>query len=518
MRLTTVRVPDWPPLAWLAICQRTTGDVRGFIGGRVEVSADSFSEAVWAGSYAEGDFDKTDIVFGSGGRIRDGMFVFVSAASTVDRLYALDRNDNVWVSNSLPCLLANAGASLAVDCETYEGIFNSIIDGLHKYRKSVPTTAGPVRVVYFDNLAWDGYNLVSVPKPAESRDFDSYESYRAFLDSTMASLAANAGAIERKHPYTLLSTLSSGYDSSTVTTLALGAGCKEAIGFDRARGGADDSGRQTAECLGVRFHEVETSAWRATPYALVPFLATATSGASSVVFQGAEAQLAGRVVLTGFHGDKVWDKKTKHLGSDLVRGDTSGTDLTEFRLLAGFIHCPVPYWGALQIRDIHAISNSAELEPWDVPRRYSRPICRRIVEERGVPREAFGVRKAAAAQPTLRPWDFLTPESRRDYLAWLRARRWEWIRRGRMPPMPAADALLVRAARLGQKVERLRLKPWVRKLDPYASRLLGVFHIEILRPRRIHRFVFHWAIERQKAKYPPPPEPVAIRRRTVVSC
>ena len=126
----------------------------------------------------------------------------------------------------------------------------------------------------------------------------------------------------------------------------------------------------------------------------IPFLAADAEG-EDVCFAGAQDILPGRVLLTGFHGDKVWSPHTTALGENLVRTDLSG--LSEYRLWTGFIHCPVPFMTARQIRDIHAVSRSAEMQPWSVRGDYNRPICRRIVEGCGVPRGAFGVKKRAAA-------------------------------------------------------------------------------------------------------------------------
>src|SRR3989304_1630101 len=94
-RIAYTAVPDWPPLAWLARCRpgRTTVDV--FHGLRVEGTPQWFVEAVWADRYAEADFDRTDLVFGSGGRLRNGMLTFVSSGSTVDRLQFLRRREEV---------------------------------------------------------------------------------------------------------------------------------------------------------------------------------------------------------------------------------------------------------------------------------------------------------------------------------------------------------------------------------------------------------------------------------------
>src|SRR2546426_6038614 len=46
------------------------------------------------------------------------------------------------------------------------------------------------------------------------------------------------------------------------------------------------------------------------------------------------------------------------------------------------------------IAETQRISRSREMAPWDVDAGYSRPICRRILETAGVPREAFGDRKS----------------------------------------------------------------------------------------------------------------------------
>jgi hypothetical protein len=86
LRFEYVPVPSWPALAWLAQCHRAHNVVTVFHGSGVEVTDDWFAEAAWAGDFDAGDFDRTDVVAGSGGRIRGDELVFVSSASTVDRL------------------------------------------------------------------------------------------------------------------------------------------------------------------------------------------------------------------------------------------------------------------------------------------------------------------------------------------------------------------------------------------------------------------------------------------------
>jgi hypothetical protein len=76
-----------------------------------------------------------------------------------------------------------------------------------------------------------------------------------------------------------------------------------------------------------------------------------------------------------------------------------GGSLAEFRLRVGFIHVPAAYFGGVRQPDMLAIAKSAEMRPWSVGGDYDRPIPRRILEEKGVPREAFGYRKRVACRP-----------------------------------------------------------------------------------------------------------------------
>jgi hypothetical protein len=493
-------------LAWIAVCEEGADEVTVFVGSGVEVTDDWLCEGIWDGPYIAGDLDRTDVVFGSGVRLRGDTVVFVSSGTTVDRLHAWEGEGEQYVSNSLPCILAFAGGRLDLFFEQYGRVSRSIVKGLDAYERSLPTTVGPVQLTYFNNLVWDGHELSEVPKPDLERDFSTYETYRSFLDETMERLSTNARAPQRRSPFGLVSTLSSGYDSPTSSVLASQVGCHRAFGFDLARRNRHDSGAPIARILGLQYDTVETKAWRSEPMAAVPFLAALTSNGSSVPFKGAEALLAGNVVFTGFHGDKVWDRKTQDLGPNIVRSDGSGTDLTEYRLWVGFVNCAVPFLGVRQIKDIHGITISADLAPWDIKGGYSRPICRRIVEERSVPRHEFGVEKKATAQFILRADNFLTREMRLDYYRWLRSRRLAWVSRGVKPPSRLTDARFVARARVGMMTERLRGSGAVnrlgRRVDGMLTRLLPESD-----PRKrhvFHQYAFHWAVERAKERYPEP--------------
>jgi hypothetical protein len=493
-RLRFVLVPDWPMLAWLARCEPGGGAVTVFHGARVETADDWFCEAAWAGEYEAGGFDLTDIVAGSGGRVRDGRLTFVSSGSTVDRLHSFEARGATWVSNSLACLLAATGARIDPTSGKYFWIFRTVVGGLAKYRREFPTSGGDVRLTYFDNLEWDGRRLSVRRKPGGPRDFSTFERYAAFLDESMRAVGENAAARERQHRYELMSTASSGYDSSTITVLARRAGATRVLCFDQARRNVDDSGEPLARCIGMEPVVARRDGWTSAALPEPPFIAADSYG-GDVFFKGAERLLEGKVLLTGYHGDKVWAKDAKKVDENIVRGDQSGLSLTEYRLTIGMLHCPVAFWGVRQIADLHRISNSPEMAPWDVPGDYSRPICRRIVESAGVPRHMFGMEKKASWVMLLRSRQFLSPGSMDDYIGWLAAQRWDWARRGRVPPVLSRrlDLLEVQLRNAFIRVSDDSSTWWTRAAARSgASRVLARAGAA---PTYLRRFIFAWAMD-----------------------
>lgn len=501
LRFEFVSVPQWPVLAWLARCRSGSDVVTVFHGARVECTKEWFCEAAWAGPYGEGGFDETDIVAGTGGRIRHDRVVFVSPGATVDRLQSLRTPDGHWVSNSLACLLEATGTPIDPASGRYYWFFRTVVAGLHKYARRFPTERGDVQLTYFDNLVWDGRNLAVEPKPGLGKDFSTFDRYAAFLRQSMRALAENGASPLRAYQYELLSTASSGYDSSTVTVLAREAGARQVLCFDQARRGLDDSGEPLARCLGMTPVIVERHAWMASPLPEPAFMAADAHG-GDVFFRGAESLLTGKILLTGYHGDKVWDLHTTKTSPDIVRGDQSGLSVTEYRLTIGMLHAPISFWGVRQIADLCAISHSDEMKPWDVGTDYSRPICRRIVESAGVPREMFGNEKKATWVIMIRMKQFLSPASMDDYLSWLAANRRAWLRKGRVPPVldRRFDMFEVKLRNFAASAAADSAPAW--RLN--AMRATGVARVAWRLadgPTYLRRGLFGWAMEHHRAKY-----------------
>ena len=493
--------PAWPPLAWLAKCVSGSPTAHLSHGSMVEVQESSFCEAVWDAPFEGGGFDRTDIIFGSAGVAREGSFVFVSSGSTVDRLQSISVNGVTWVSNSLPCLLSAVDGSVDVTYDNYYDDFESIIHGLNHYKRTLETSVGRVRLTYFNNLKWDGHELVELPKPAPARDLGTFAEYRRFLESTIEKIAANASSAGRTFPYRLLATLSSGYDSPAVAVLARKAGLHEAISFANSRGGYADDGREIGKTLGINVTLISRDAWRAGALAEVPFIAADAKG-EDIHFGGAAKELAGCVLLTAFNGGRVWNRDPRPKDSDIVRGDQSGLALTDYRLSAGFVHVPVPFFGARHAQEIHAIGHHAEMAPFDIGGNYNRPIPRRIIEEAGIPRGRFAVSKKAASMLFFERESFLSPDSLRDFTDWLTRHSHEWSTRRKVPPFAAASLFnmskpLLAFASIGARC-LIAVAPPTQKWK--VQRLHGRLK-EAQREEYLFRYVFPWAMEKAKSRY-----------------
>ena len=503
-------IEKWPPLVWLAECINADSAIKVFHGSMVETNQTWFCEAVWDGNYDQGDFDRTDLIFGSGAHIRGSEVTFVSSGTTEDRLQSLAFDKGARISNSLACLLAFSKASLDPTYNRYFEDFGTILQGIRDCKRTLNTSVGTVQFTYFDNLQWHGEGLYEIEKPHQPRDFSSFIKYRDFLSVSLGKVLENMASEHRQHPLRMLGSLSSGYDSPAVTVLAKPYGLREAITFTQSRTGKQDDGSKIADLLGIQLFYVERDAWRTHELAEVPFIASDAKG-EDVHFKGAEVHLKGCVLLTGFHGSQAWGKKPESLTPVIARADQSGLSLTEYRLWAGFINLPIAFMGIRQIRELSAISNSPEMAPWDIPGDYSRPIARRIVETAGVPRELFGMSKKATSVLlfTITIDSRLSSQTRRQYYEFLNNQTNTWLSQGSIPPYifggileyfnQSYDFLFQTSYRINEGASG----PLKFISDRVVGRLQYFKHHRINQFKHIDPFtyIFPWAIEMAKQRY-----------------
>jgi len=405
----------WPKLAWVCVFSLENDSAEILHGPMLEVSPDWAVEAVWEGVFEKGDFDKTDLVFGSGIRKRDNQIIFVSSATGIDRLWHTQCNAMVYVSNSLPAILGVSGLALLEKYRSYARDIASIENnGLYSYVKSIPTNGSDLNIVYYNNIVWNGESLQEIAKPDKTPQFSDYRSYENYLKKASGSLGGNAQSSSRRFPVRLLVGLSTGYDSVACAVVAKYAGCKDAVSIIDSTSlwrGAD-SGAQIASCLALAckcyrhdplHYKSEVAVWAGSGN---------PGGRNLSLFEYFEPLT---FFFSGGYGDTVWERKQQ--GLDEPVGDYDEL-VSEFRLIQGIFMTQVPWWGIRHAAEIQKLNLLEEMKPWTLGTNYDRPIARRLAEEAGVPRSLFGINKKNTASN--RPfWWPSTAEADRDLRAYL---------------------------------------------------------------------------------------------------
>ena len=421
MRLETEVVSDWPKLAWVADFSRGSDCIHVLHGSHVEKGEGWCVEAVWAGDFVEGDFDKTELVFGTGIRIRDRHAIFVTAGTMLDHLWHCEHKGRFYVSNTLPGLLARTGLSLLDDYPNYTNDITTMREGLLKYKRVIPTVSSDMHVAYYYNLVYDGSGIKENPKPNVLSNFTCYTDYHSYLVDTARRLGRNMRDPHRKQAIVALSTLSSGYDSGAAAAIAREAGCTSAVTISNASSlfPRSDSGAEIAKCLGMdcttyhhntKAYKHEASVWS---------IAGRPAGLNLTIFDFPEPLC---LFFTGYRGDSIWCRAILNNSDPFWTFSIDGLSLCEFRLIQGLFHCVVPSWGGQKGDQIRQISFHKDMEPWTLHRDYDRPIPRRIMEEAGVPRKLFGNRKEVTSAQGFLPWP-LTRGGRTSFGSYLKDRR-----------------------------------------------------------------------------------------------
>jgi hypothetical protein len=418
MKLLVQRIPKWPKLAWVASISEYSDCAQVYCGPMVEIGDDWVAEAVWAGDFEGAGFDLTDIVFGSGVRVRNDRLVFVTSGSTFDRLWYSYNDDQCLVGNSLPALMAVGGLELDHHYLNYSRDVRSVSRGPRHRVRSIPAVPAPIHSAYYCNLIYHNGEVTEEPKPDTAPTFATYDDYWQFLVRTSRALGSNLRDSAREFAVSPLASLSSGYDSTASATVARECGCTEAVSIRSStslwRG--SDSGASIAAALGMHCREYPRTA---ANYPLEETLWAACGWSGTVNWSLFDFPDPLCLFFTGCHGEKMWDRVDHDDPDPLVRRDVSSLGFTEFRLVKGVFQCPVPFWGVRHSKELKAISTSEEMRPWSMGKDYDKPIARRIAEDAGVPRKSFGSLKRNSVLSTPFPWPHSRSarESFRGYLS-----------------------------------------------------------------------------------------------------
>jgi len=404
------KVDSISPSSWLLQASQS----KLWSGKNIDAHSESFFEGAWAGAFTEFRFYECAEVFGSGAIKTSEGWLVTSPSHTLEAVYALhDRSGDWTVSNSLAFLKSFLGF-------TFRDSFITIVNGFYKSALGIDhsparirTSHGTLYVLRFYNalLARDGLKLRAKPLPPR---FDNFGSYRGYLLETVRKVAANAKDPDRSLRYELLATISSGYDSPTCSALASQAGCKDAITIASSQLGLSDDGTRIGEKLGLRVSPFVRPSIAGENRQFVAELFSTGMQGGELVYEPLRGKLSNKLLVTGFHGDKVWDRNGAATRILKREGNPSGTSLTEFRLSESFIHLPVPFIGAIRHPEIKEITDSSEMRQYSIGGSYDRPIARRILEEAGISREMFAQSKKAVSILAFFDREFLRKEIREE--------------------------------------------------------------------------------------------------------
>jgi hypothetical protein len=485
-----------PPLSWLA--EVSGPNVRLWCGAGVEVKDAGFFEGCWADDFAKFNFDQVVEVFGSGAKVSADAVRFVTPSHTLEALYVLERAGRISVSNSLAFLVSFEQLELGFDFDIGTR-FASILKGILHYERVLFRGEGwTLYRIFYENIELRNGRL-KFTTVEHDLPFRSFHEYRQHLLSTIEKTFANAGSPLRQRRFSPVATCSSGYDSPACAALASTLGCDEVLALRTARGGKADSGRAIAERFGMTVQEFQRDAKsKDRAFGEAEFLASGMGGEDYVL--GALAPLcANKIVVNGFLGGTMWQVDYAPT-TTIVRKDCSGSSLTESRLRHGFVLLPVPFIGCTHHDQILHISGSAEMEPWRVGGEYDRPIPRRILEERGVPRHAFGYGKKGYSICFNYSALWWSPTALGDLKAFERRmlarrpiRRQYLVRR-------VAHSAVVSGYYLAQKLCRTAKIGWLPRT--IMKRLVPQFPIYEHNNPRYGGMAFLWALAKVRSRYP----------------
>lgn len=391
MKFEIVHDDQLPPLAWLLIHERGEDRARVLVGASVRATEDAFWEGVNPCFRQPERTPEHHFPLCTGCVIRGGEIVAFTPGHIFDRLFLIRRDGRLLLSNCLPFVLRAAGAQL----DPRDLLFHWRFGVIQAHRQTAPLERGHVEFFHNTNVViGQGHQVRCEAKPL-SPDFNGFAEYREKVEAYLQEVS-DALRDERGIRYEPVSTISSGYDSAAAAVLAKSIGATRTLTISDSRYGEadDDSGAAIAERLGMSVSTRTREDYRRSGFE-AERLFYMCGIPEDIIFHSFADELPRTLLFTGHKGDTMWDINGRPVGSWSL--DPGGATMQSFRLRADFVHFPPAFFGWARHEKVIEISRSEEMKPWSVGASYDRPIPRRIVEEAGVPRDWFGMKKRAVS-------------------------------------------------------------------------------------------------------------------------
>ena len=410
--ISFVERADLPALAW-GLKITPEGKALVNYGCKVHSFPSGIVEGTWDDDFEKFNFKDAFHFFGSGITVSNAGLVISSPTHFYEGTFLFHNKKTgvSYFSNSLSYVLKDNMNLLGGDFDEILrtiGLKNDEITsgGLFDLTTLLYDNSDfALHTFFYHNIILDGETCYLQPRTPANPQYKKFEEYRDYLLVVLNQLNSNSTSKLRDAPYPILVTLSSGYDSTAVASLLTDVGALESVTIDVNIAGNDDSGMEIAQYLGIKCHpcthplSVDNKIDNLGTFKYTEsfadktgeFLATIGHG-DDIVFKAFESYLDGRAVYTGHSGDDLWSLKS-HDWIGLKVDIINAKSLSEFRLRMNFFHIPLPVIGAVYPFMLYKINYQADMKSFWLQDIYNRPIPRRFVEDKGVPRGVFAKSK-----------------------------------------------------------------------------------------------------------------------------
>ncbi len=383
-----------PKLGWTMQINKGSSDVYVNVGDFVEICEDWFVSGVWDGNFKTGNFENANFLCATAAKKVSDRITVYSPTHERQRFCYIAYEDRIIFSNSIPLLLAVSGESIDVNCDQYEKILCAILSGTKKYEREIPIANGKsIYQVFCADVTVDEELNVTYKRKSKHRDFIDYDDYYDTLLRMCERVRDNGLDENRRHKFTLTTTASSGYDSSTCAAIAKKVGCDTLLTFKGGRYD-EDSAVDIGKQLGYEnIVERGCQDFKTKKDCIDAEYFVCGDIGAYLQFSAFEDDFAGKIVFSGTSGSYIWDKDGE-VNEDSVRKHynyyTANLSFAENAIIKGYVFFPLALYASSAVVSIQKITNMPEMAPWTLNTSYDRPICRRILETSGVKRESFG--------------------------------------------------------------------------------------------------------------------------------
>lgn len=369
-----------PKLAWISVIKKGNHNVDIYHGNAVETKKSWFSAGVWDGSFTEGDFINCQFACNSAGTIDDNMIKFCTPSHLLESLNVMCVEECLFVSNSLPLLLAFTDSELDVNYPTYEEKLCSSLYGLNHRVEEIPLANNRKLIQYRYSILSVNIDTLGIvdAKRIQTIDFETFDDYKNSVTAILRKIIINAQDKNRKTPYGMISRISKGYDAVGVSALVRDLGCEEVMTFNSPGSYSNDDGTEIAKTLGfAKIYSENGDKFKLNSDFLEAESCASGDVGTAVQFAAYPELFSDKIKFGGERGDSIWTRNHMNVNNNLDFSFGSGLtqayiSYIEHNLRENSVEIMPVLIGAEKWTKISQISKSPDMKPWSIGMEYWR--------------------------------------------------------------------------------------------------------------------------------------------------